>query len=169
MEINMYKKKIIVTFSMVLGIAAMSTSIVFADSSWIWLSETRPYDVLPFVAAATIFIESAMVCWLGKVRKKPFAVVVVLISNLISFVLPYMLGIAMAVYPGTEVWDRMPFYTVSFLYLLLTLAAEVPVGYALLKKHVDNGKKLLITLIAANAVTTVMVAVAERTLCEGHW
>ncbi len=165
----MYKKKIIVTFSMVPGIAAMSTSIVFADSSWIWISETRPYDVLPFVAAATILIESAMVCWLGKVRKKPFAVVVVLISNLISFVLPYMLGIAMAVYPGTEVWDRMPFYTVSFLYLLLTLAAEVPVGYALLKKHVDNGKKLLFTLIAANAVTTAMVAVVERTLCEGHW
>lgn len=165
----MDRKKVLFVFCILAAATVMSTSIVFADSSWTWISETRPYDVLPFVAAATILIESVMVCWLGKVRKKPFAVVVVLISNLISFMLPYLLGLADAVYPGTEVWDRMPFYTVSFLYLLLTLAAEVPVGYILLKKHADNGKRLLRTLIAANVVTTVMVAVVERTVCEGHW
>lgn len=34
---------------------------VYANSSWVWISETRPFDVLPWVAAVTILIEAAAV------------------------------------------------------------------------------------------------------------
>ena len=29
----------------------------FADSSWVWISEKRPFDILPWVALGTILIE----------------------------------------------------------------------------------------------------------------
>ena len=45
---------------------------VFADSSWCWLTDTRPFDILPPVALATIVIE-VLAIWLipntGKLMK----------------------------------------------------------------------------------------------------
>ena len=165
----MNTKRITLTLSVILGIMAISTSAVFADSSWIWISETRPFDVLPFVAVGTIFIETVMICWLGKVGKKLLATGVVIVSNLVSFVVPYLLEMANDVHLGMDALESMPFYTVGFLYLLLTLVIEVPIGYIIMGKYVKDSRRLLIVLVAANAVTTAMVALVERTLCEGYW
>ena len=45
-----------------LTVAAVPT-VVFANSSWYWISEQRPWDILPWVAMATIFIE-VLAIWL---------------------------------------------------------------------------------------------------------
>ena len=51
---------------------------VFADSSWCWLTDTRPFDILPPVALATIVIE-VLAIWLipntGKLMKTAVAVI----------------------------------------------------------------------------------------------
>lgn len=68
-----------------------------ANSSWRWISDTRPYDVLPFVALITIAIETvALWLMLNKQRLVKIAIVVVL-ANLLSFAAPYLF----------DYWDAM--------------------------------------------------------------
>ena len=72
---------------------------VFADSSWCWLTDTRPFDILPPVALATIVIE-VLAIWLipntGKFMKTAVAVI---LANAASFLLPYALLLNDPVYP----------------------------------------------------------------------
>lgn len=152
--------------------AALSTP-AFADSSWIWISETRPYDVLPWVAIATLLIETGMLWKLCKF-KNPFKVFcVVTLGNLLSFAAPYAAYYFGRVpwYTFTQMLNRLPTYTVGFVFLVITLLVEMPIEYKLLKKDLPDAlyQRLFYTLIAANSLTTVMVAVVERLFCRGQW
>ena len=133
---------------------------VFADSSWCWLTDTRPFDILPPVALATIVIE-VLAIWLipntGKLMKTAVAVI---LANAASFLLPYALLLNDPVYPKFD--DMLNA-------VILTLVLEIPIVYNLLKKHVDNKKKLLWSIIGSNIVTTAMVAVIERMVTNGYW
>ena len=136
---------------------------VFADSSWIWLTDYRPFDILLPVALATIVIEVLSI-WLiphtGKLIKTSVAVI---LANAASFLLPYALLLEDPVYPRfDDVLNAGPNYIVGFGFVVLTLLIEIPVIYNLLKKHVDSRKKLLWSIIGSNIVTTAMVAVIER-------
>ena len=75
---------------------------VFADSSWCWLTDTRPFDILPPVALATIVIE-VLAIWLipntGKLMKTAVAVI---LANAASFLLPYSVLVFNQVYPKFE-------------------------------------------------------------------
>ena len=51
------KRRLIVLWVMLMMCLLPMTA--SANSSWRWLSEARPYDVLPFVAVITITIETA--------------------------------------------------------------------------------------------------------------
>ena len=42
---------------------------VYANSSWYWISEIRPFDVLPWVAIGTILIEWLMILKLSKTKE----------------------------------------------------------------------------------------------------
>jgi uncharacterized membrane protein (DUF441 family) len=66
-------------------------------------------------------------------------------------------------------FDAGPYYIVRLGYLILTLAVEVPIVWHTLKQHTDSPKKLLNSVVIANVVTTVIVAVTERLLCRGQW
>ena len=143
---------------------------VLADSSWCWLTDTRPFDILPPVALATIVIE-VLVIWLiphtGKLIKTSVAVI---LANAASFLLPYALLLEDPVYPRfDDVLNAGPNYIVGFGFVVLTLLIEIPVIYNLLKKHVDSRKKLLWSIIGSNIVTTAMVAVIERMVTDGYW
>ena len=143
---------------------------VLADSSWCWLTDTRPFDILPPVALATIVIE-VLVIWLiphtGKLIKTSVAVI---LANAASFLLPYALLLEDPVYPRfDDVLNAGPNYIVGFGFVVLTLLIEIPVIYNLLKKHVDSRKKLLWSIIGSNIVTTAMVAVIERIVTDGYW
>ena len=143
---------------------------VFADSSWCWLTDTRPFDILPPVALATIVIE-VLAIWLipntGKLMKTAVAVI---LANAASFLLPYSVLVFNQVYPKFEdALNAGPNYIVGFGFVMLTLLIEIPIVYNLLKKHVDNKKKLLWSIIGSNIVTTAMVAVIERMVTNGYW
>ena len=143
---------------------------VFADSSWCWLTDTRPFDILPPVALATIVIE-VLAIWLipntGKLMKTAVAVI---LANAASFLLPYALLLNDPVYPKfDDMLNAGPNYIVGAGFVILTLVLEIPIVYNLLKKHVDNKKKLLWSIIGSNIVTTAMVAVIERMVTDGYW
>ena len=143
---------------------------VFADSSWCWLTDTRPFDILPPVALATIVIE-VLAIWLiphtGKFIKTAVAVI---LANAASFLLPYALLLNDPVYPKfDDMLNAGPNYIVGAGFVILTLVLEIPIVYNLLKKHVDSKKKLLWSIIGSNIVTTAMVAVIERMVPEGYW
>ena len=159
--------RIIVLSSLMLLILPQA---VFADSSWCWLTDTRPFDILPPVALATIVIE-VLAIWLipntGKLMKTAVAVI---LANAASFLLPYALLLNDPVYPKfDDMLNAGPNYIVGAGFVILTLVLEIPIVYNLLKKHVDNKKKLLWSIIGSNIVTTAMVAVIERMVTDGYW
>lgn len=159
--------RIIVLSSLMLLILPQA---VFADSSWCWLTDTRPFDILPPVALATIVIE-VLAIWLipntGKLMKTAVAVI---LANAASFLLPYALLLNDPVYPKfDDMLNAGPNYIVGAGFVILTLVLEIPIVYNLLKKHVDNKKKLLWSIIGSNIVTTAMVAVIERMVTNGYW
>ena len=167
---NRYKAITNTTITTLLILAFSFTA--FANSSWVWISETRPYDVLPFVALATLIIETAALNGFLKIGNWHRVFTGVLIGNLISFAIPYIGYSNTTPYydmPLSYILERGPFYTVGAAFLFLTVAVELPFIYFWLKKDVKNKKLLVLTTVMANIVTTVMVAVAERVLCEGHY
>lgn len=144
----------------------------FANSSWVWISETRPYDVLPFVAAATLAIETAALNLVLKIGNWHKVFSGVLVGNLISFAVPYIGYSNTPPYydmPLSHILERGPFYTVGAAFLFLTVAVELPFIYFWLKKNVQNKKLLVLVTVVANVVTTAMVAMVERLLCEGYY
>ena len=159
--------RIIVLSSLMLLILPQA---VFADSSWCWLTDTRPFDILPPVALATIVIE-VLAIWLipntGKLMKTAVAVI---LANAASFLLPYALLLNDPVYPKfDDMLNAGPNYIVGAGFVILTLVLEIPIVYNLLKKHVDSKKKLLWSIVGSNIVTTAMVAVIERMVTDGYW
>ena len=159
--------RIIVLSSLMLLILPQA---VLADSSWCWLTDIRPFDILPPVALATIVIE-VLAIWLipntGKLMKTAVAVI---LANAASFLLPYALLLNDPVYPKfDDMLNAGPNYIVGAGFVILTLVLEIPIVYNLLKKHVDSKKKLLWSIIGSNIVTTAMVAVIERMVTDGYW
>ncbi|MBQ9860021.1 MAG: hypothetical protein IJO76_05035 [Clostridia bacterium] len=152
------------------GVVTLTLS-VSANSSWRWISETRPYDVLPFVVVLTLVVEIGGLCALnqiGQIHKCGFYVI---LGNLLSFAAPYIL---LRLFPAppyefAQTLEHTPFYTVGAAYLVLTVLIEVPVVYTALRKTVGSRKQLLVTLLCLNVITTVLTAVAERVFCQGTW
>ena len=65
--------------------------------------------------------------------------------------------------------DIGPSWIVGWLFLALTILFEMPIDYVLLKNQVESVKKLLITIVGVNVITTAMVAVIERMVTNGYW
>ncbi|MBR2417106.1 MAG: hypothetical protein IKB12_00605 [Clostridia bacterium] len=167
---NRYKAITNTTITALLILAFSFTA--FANSSWVWISETRPYDVLPFVAIATLIIETAALNLILKTGNWHKVFSGVLIGNLISFAVPYIGYSNTPPYydmPLSYILERGPFYTVGAAFLFLTVAVELPFIYFWLKKDVKNKKLLVLVTVVANVVTTAMVALVERLLCEGYY
>ena len=95
-----------------------------------------------------------------------------LIANSCSFLLPYVVlyyESKAEIYSFSEMLDLGPNWIVSWLFLALTILFEMPIAYVLLKNQVESVKKLLITIVGVNVITTVMVAVIERMVTNGYW
>lgn len=146
-----------------------------ANSSWRWLTRS-PRQVLAVAVVLTLLVETWAITSYGKVTKKSKAFIVVALANMLSFVAPYVLRAFMfqPISGGfLDAWfdafDAGPYYIIRLGYLILTLAVEVPIVRHVLKQYTDKPKNLLNSVIIANVVTTVMVAVMERILCRGQW
>ena len=144
----------------------------FANSSWFWISETRPYDVLPWVALGTLIIETVSLIAFAKIRNGYKVFSFVAIANAISFAMPYLSKYILSneeMFPYEKYLENWPSYTVGFSFCLTTIIIELPVVYFALKKNSVSHKKLAITVVISNIVTTVLVAVVERIFCVGSW
>lgn len=145
-----------------------------ANSSWVWISETRPLDILPFVAVATLLIEAAAIVIFGGVDNNYKALFAVAVGNILSFAAPYVIYANFTspysgVYSLSEIIDRGPFYTVGAVFLILTILIELPFVYFMLKKNTASKKALVVTVILSNVITTALVAFTERLICYGQW
>ena len=144
----------------------------FANSSWVWITKSRPYDVLPFVIVFTLLAETYAIAYFSKIESKSRVFVPVLIGNLLSYAMPYIVesqSMYGEYYGLKHSIDHGPFYTVGTAFLIMTLVAELPVVYLSLKNKTDNKKALTISIVVINIITTVAVALTERIICRGHW
>lgn len=156
------------------SLALFYTSLLFpiislANSSWYWLTDARPIYILPIVCVATIAIETVMIFKCAKIKNVPKVLTGVLLANLLSFILPYILRWYDGIYDFKRMIDHTPSYTVCVSYLIMTLVAEIPVVYFMLRKDTESKSKLFLITILSNVITTLMVAVVERVVCTGTW
>lgn len=172
----MQKYKHFAAFMVTLLLFPLFAATAYANSSWVWISETRPVDVLPYVVIATLGIETAVICLYAKTGKTLKVFAVVCIGNLLSFLVPYLLGSVEGMRMGYTIHEALyktvnhwPSWIVGAGYLGITLIVELPIDYCALEKDAKNPKRLLHAAIAANLLTTVMTAAAERLLCQGRW
>ena len=172
----MRKEKSAVTAVLVLLLLPLFAVPAWANSSWVWISETRPVDVLPWVILITLAIETAAISYAlgGKQTGKVFLVVCG--ANLLSFLLPYLMMAATNM-PMTGSFtqslskhaNHWPSWIVGFGYLALTLLAEFPLEYYVFEKKAEKPRRLLYAVIGANVLTTGITFAAERLLCQGRW
>jgi len=164
------KNKKFIIIMLIMNFVFLCPMTVLANSSWHWISETRPYDVLPFVIILTLAVEILLVRFCAKVEKMSRLICSILFANILSFVAPYLfLYFAPSLYTFEDNLEHTPFYTVGVVYLLITLVVEVPIVYYALKKISLNIEKLLYTIVGANILTTVITAAVERIFCRGQW
>ena len=74
---------------MIMALMALFSLNAFADSSWVWISEKRPFDILPWVALGTILIEWLSIWLIPKTGHALKVLGIVMIANVASFLLPY--------------------------------------------------------------------------------
>lgn len=147
----------------------------YANSSWVWITESRPYDVLPFVIIGTLIIETVATDRFSKIGNMMKTFSAVLIGNLLSFVAPYIIYANFttpycdADYGLQYILDRCPYYTVGSVFLIMTVLIELPVSFLFLRKSCQSKKKLAFIIVTVNIITTALVAITERLLCRGHW
>ena len=143
-----------------------------ANSSWRWLSEVRPYDVLPFVAVITITMETAALWFVLEKKHLVRIAVIVVIANLLSFAAPYLwMNFEMHVEELKSfswLMENGYYYTVSGVFLFMTLMIETPLVFLTLRKNAGNKWRFLLTAVGANVITTLITAAAERICCYGH-
>ena len=144
----------------------------FANSSWVWITKSRPYDVLPFVIVFTLLAETYAIAYFSKIESKSRVFVPVLIGNLFSYAMPYIVesqSMYGEYYGLKHSIDHGPFYTVGTAFLIMTLVAELPVVYLSLKNKAASKKALATSIVIINILTTVVVALIERIICRGQW
>lgn len=147
----------------------------YANSSWRWLSETRPYDILPFIIALTLIAETLAYVFVAKIKRPVKVFAVVAIANHLSFLAPYIFGYIGYTGGLTYTFDfaleHLPYYTIGIEYFLTTILVEIPVIWFSLKNDVRENKtvRFILTIIGANVVTTLICAAAERAVAYGVW
>ena len=146
-------------------------TVAYANSSWHWLTNTNPFDVLPFAAILTLLIEYIAIKKANAISRSWRLFVIISIANIASFLLPFAVLLLPSEigYSFEMSIQHLPKYIVGIGYLLLTLIVEMPVVYISYQKIVSNKKRLIISIIMVNAATTIMVAAVERIICRGSW
>ena len=100
---------------MIMALMALFSLNAFADSSWVWISEKRPFDILPWVALGTILIEWLSIWLIPKTGHALKVLGIVMIANAASFLLPYVFLKTDFSWYGTfeDILDSGPHYSVK--------------------------------------------------------
>ncbi|AEV69764.1 hypothetical protein [Acetivibrio clariflavus] len=156
-----------------IGIFILSMPVtVYANSSWHWITMS-PMKILPYVIIFTLIVEIAAVFTIGKVKNFKRVFYVISLANLFSYLAPYVERayrfIPTSGFRISAAFNKGPYYIVLTGYLILTIIVELPIVFWMLRKHTESKKMLVISILGANIVTTVAVAIIERILCIGQW
>ncbi|HHU91393.1 MAG TPA: hypothetical protein GXZ22_10125 [Clostridiaceae bacterium] len=167
------KKKVIATLSLTVLFLLMFATISNANSSWHWVT-VSPLKVLPFAVFFTLLIETVAVVFIGKVADIKKSFIVVALANIFSFLAPgifraYRFIPTSGGFSLMAAFNKGPYYIVLTGYLVLTLIVELPVVYFLLRKEAKRKWGFIISIVASNIVTTLLVAICERQICIGRW
>lgn len=169
----MKSKRIVTAFLTLITFVLMAIP-VSANSSWHWISKTRPLDVLPIIIAVTLLIEILSILKISKINKSSTVVFIVVLGNCLSFAAPFLFELIgriiepmSVIYSFSETLEHTPFYIIGISYLIMTLIIEIPIEYNFLKKKTNNKKKLALTILIVNVITTVLAVITERTICQG--
>lgn len=168
----MKKYKLISSLIISFFILQLFSLTAFANSSWIWISETRPYDVLPWVAIGTLIIESISLMVFAKIKNGFKVFTFLTIANAISFAAPYLVNLMLysnSMFPYEKYLEHWPSYTVGVLFCIVTILIEFPIVYFSFRKNETSNKRFIFTIVISNIVTTVLVAIIERIFCIGRW
>jgi len=146
---------------------------VYANSSWHWIT-TSPMKILPYVIILTLIIEIASVFVLGKIKNFRRVFYVISFANLFSYLVPYIERAYRFIptsggFSISSAFNKGPHYIVLTAYLLLTIIIELPITFYLLRKYAKSKKRLAISIIGSNIITTIAVALIERFVCVGQW
>ncbi len=129
------KKDNLLSTVCLVGILALCFPLVArADSSWVWITETRPYDVLPFVVVGTLLIETLSIWLIPHTRRLSKVFWVVCLGNGLSYAAPYFFQLFNPVYSFQKALNTH-FYNVSISFLIVTLVIEGPIEYYMLEKR----------------------------------
>lgn len=147
---------------------------VYANSSWRWLTDKKPWHLLPTAIVLTLLIEITMHKHILNIKsvKVYFAIIV---ANVCSFLFPYVMicyvNYSQVLYTVKETLNAGPTYMIRFGYLFMTLAIEVPIVKGMIKELIEeeDRKKAFSVTVISNIITTALVFVIERTLCKGIW
>ncbi len=162
----------LLTVSITISLMCMQVS---ANSSWRWVSETRPYEILPFIIMITLFIETSAYIFIAKIKRPIKTFIFVAIANLISFLAPYISGYlgytGGFTYTFQQALDYTPYYTIGLDYYLTTIFVEFPIIWFSLLKDVNDKYiiKFFFTIVCTNLITTLICAFAERMIAYGVW
>ncbi|MEE3333085.1 MAG: hypothetical protein VZR54_02280 [Ruminococcus sp.] len=152
---------------------AIATSITaYANSSWYWISKTRPIDILPFTIAGTLIIEILAIKLIPRIKKNIKVIIAVSSANIVSFILPFLIELSNPEpYPSwnVETLSRVNFGIVNGCFLLLTLFVEIPIVYFALQNETKHKKTLILTILGVNILTTILVGITESILCVGRY
>lgn len=171
------KQKQFVSVVMALCLLPFMSLTVYANSSWHWFTRD-PLPILPWAIVGTFIIEIFIICRINHIIKVLKAVAVIISGNVISFLTPYIfVGITPDIFEENanffarieNMASKLPFYIVNIAFLALTLIIEVPIVYLGLKNNAKDKKRLLFSIIIANIITTIIVALIERILYKGSW
>lgn len=166
------KIKTSILWIMILCISFAGT--VYANSSWVWLTDKKPWHLLPVAVVLTLLIEITMHKYLLNIKSVKVYVAII-IANVCSFLLPYVMvcyvNYSQVLYTVKETLNAGPTYMIRFGYLFMTLVIEVPIVRSMIKELVGEAgrKKAFSVTVISNIITTVLVFVIERMLCQGTW
>lgn len=146
---------------------------VYINSSWHWLT-TSPMTILPFAIIITLLIEIISISKFNDINNIKKVSIVITLANLLSFLAPYLERAYRFIptsggYSLSGAFNKGPYYIILAGYLLLTILIELPTVFLFLQKTASNRKKLILTIICSNIITTGIVAILERLICIGRW
>lgn len=157
-------------------LAFFSPIVVSANSSWHWVT-TSPLKALPLAVILTLTIETLGIIHFGRIANKLRAFIIVAFANIVSFIAPNIYSTIWLyrfygsgwIYAWERSFNNGPNYIIRLAYLILTLCTEIPLVYFLLRNFSRNKKKFIFIIFIVNVITTIVVAVLERLICQGQW
>ena len=145
------------------------TVISASEYSWTWLSDVRPYHLLPLTVAVASTVESLSLIYVAKVTYKSKTVFFTILCNIISFAAPY---VAIHLFDDeglASIETSNPYGILRIAYVGAILFFEWIAIFIALGDYVESEKRLLWTIFGSNAVTTVLVIIIENILAPGRF